>query len=143
MTTNLGQDFSDNGQPVDYKTQVKNTLLAMREHFRPEFLNRIDEAVIFNPLGMEHIRKIIRIQVRELRNRLKAHKIDISLDESAEAYLAKVGYDPTFGARPLKRVIQHEIQDVLAYKMLDESLTPGDKIQIREGRNGLSFHRVS
>jgi len=142
MTTNLGQDFSTNGKPKDYTAQVQSTVRALREHFRPEFLNRIDEVVVFNPLGVEHIRKIVRIQVRELKQRLKRHKIDIGLDESAEGYLAETGYDPTFGARPLKRLIQHEIQDVLAYKMLDESLNPGDKVEVRAGKGGLTFHRV-
>ncbi|MCH8883696.1 MAG: ATP-dependent chaperone ClpB, partial [SAR324 cluster bacterium] len=105
MTTNLGQDLSDNGRPPDFKTQVRETHRAIREHFRPEFLNRIDEIVVFNPLGMEEIRKIIRIQLRDLQSRLKEHKIEVSLDEGAERYLADVGYDPNFGARPLKRLI--------------------------------------
>jgi ATP-dependent Clp protease ATP-binding subunit ClpB len=142
MTTNLGQDFSGNGRPREYKEQVRETLRALREHFRPEFLNRVDEVVVFNPLGVEQIRKIIRIQMRDLVKRLKKHKIDISLDEGAEGYLSETGFDPSFGARPLKRLIQHEIQDVLAYKMLDESLHPGDRIEVRRGKEGLTFHRV-
>ncbi|HEX9844395.1 MAG TPA: AAA family ATPase, partial [bacterium] len=142
MTTNLGQDFNGNGKPPDHKTQVRETHRALREHFRPEFLNRIDEVVVFNPLGVEQIRKIIRIQLRDLQKRLRRHKLDVSLDDTAETYLAETGYDPSFGARPLKRLIQHEIQDVLAYKMLDESLHPGDKIEVRRGKEGLTFHRA-
>ena len=65
-----------------------------------------------------------------------------ALNEAAESYLAETGFDPTFGARPIKRLIQHEIQDVIAYKMLDESLQPGDKIEVRRGKNGLTFHRA-
>ena len=141
MTTNLGQDFQSNGRPADQKTQFRETHRALREHFRPEFLNRIDEVVVFNPLSREDLRKIIRIQLRELKSRLKKHKIDIVLNDAAEAYLAETGFDPTFGARPIKRLIQHEIQDVIAYKMLDESLQPGDKIEVRRGKNGLTFHR--
>jgi ATP-dependent Clp protease ATP-binding subunit ClpB len=142
MTTNLGQDFNGNGKPPDHKTQVRETHRALREHFRPEFLNRIDEVVVFNPLGVEQIRKIIRIQLRDLQKRLRRHKLDVSLDDTAEAYLAETGYDPSFGARPLKRLIQHEIQDVLAYKMLDESLHAGDKVEVRRGKEGLTFHRL-
>jgi ATP-dependent Clp protease ATP-binding subunit ClpA len=91
---------------------------------------------------VEQIRKIIRIQLRDLQKRLRRHKLDVSLDDTAEAYLAETGYDPSFGARPLKRLIQHEIQDVLAYKMLDESLHAGDKVEVRRGKEGLTFHRL-
>jgi ATP-dependent Clp protease ATP-binding subunit ClpB len=142
MTTNLGQDFTGNGKPPEHKVQVRETHRALKEHFRPEFLNRIDEVVVFNALGVEQIRKIVRIQLKDLQKRLKRHKIDVQLDDTAEEYLAATGYDPSFGARPLKRLIQHEIQDVLAYKMLDESLHPGDKIEVRRAKEGLSFHRL-
>jgi ATP-dependent Clp protease ATP-binding subunit ClpB len=143
MTTNLGQDYAaGNGKPPDHAIQVRETTRALREHFRPEFLNRIDEVVVFNSLGVEQIRKIIRIQLRDLQRRLRKHKIEVTLDASAEAYLSETGYDPSFGARPVKRLIQHEIQDALAYKMLDESLHPGDKVQVRRGKEGLTFHRL-
>ncbi|MCZ6749485.1 MAG: ATP-dependent chaperone ClpB, partial [SAR324 cluster bacterium] len=119
MTTNVGQDLFQNGRPANYEETVRAVHRALREQFRPEFLNRVDEVVVFNQLTAEHIRKIIRIQVRELQARLKVHKIDLRLHDGAEAYLAEVGYDPAFGARPLKRIIQREIQDILAYKLLD------------------------
>jgi ATP-dependent Clp protease ATP-binding subunit ClpB len=143
MTTNLGQDYAaGNGKPLPPEMASRETRRALREHFRPEFLNRVDEVVIFNPLGPEHIKRIVKIQVRNLQKRLRAHKIDIALDPSAEEYLAETGYDPAFGARPIKRLIQQEIQDILAYKLLDESLHPGDKIEVRRGKDGLTFHRV-
>jgi ATP-dependent Clp protease ATP-binding subunit ClpB len=143
MTTNLGQDYAaGNGKPLPPEMASRETRRALRKHFRPEFLNRVDEVVIFNPLGPEHIKRIVKIQVRNLQKRLRAHKIDIALDPSAEEYLAETGYDPAFGARPIKRLIQQEIQDILAYKLLDESLHPGDKIEVRRGKDGLTFHRV-
>jgi len=142
MTTNLGQDPSSNGKPLPHEVQVRETRRALREHFRPEFLNRVDEVVVFKSLDLEQIRKIVRIQVRHLQKRLRTHKIDLNIDPHAEGYLAEHGFDPVFGARPLKRLIQHEIQDVLAYKLLDETLKAGDKIEVRQGKEGLTFHRV-
>ncbi|HEX7928984.1 MAG TPA: AAA family ATPase, partial [bacterium] len=144
MTTNLGQDHgSANGKPMPPEMAARETRRALREHFRPEFLNRVDEVVVFNPLGAEHIKRIVKIQVKHLQKRLRTHKIDLNLDPTAEDYLAETGFDAVFGARPIKRLIQHEIQDILAYKLLDESLHPGDKIEVRRGKDGLTFHRVS
>ena len=142
MTTNVGQDLFQNGRPASHEETVGAVHRALREQFRPEFLNRVDEVVVFNQLAPEHIRQIIRIQVRELQDRLKVHKIDLRLNAGAEAYLAEVGYDPNFGARPLKRIIQREIQDILAYKLLDETLGPDDRIEVRRGDQGLTFHRA-
>ncbi|MCZ6558815.1 MAG: type VI secretion system ATPase TssH, partial [SAR324 cluster bacterium] len=115
---------------------------ALRRHFRPEFLNRVDEVVVFNQLELEHIRKIIGIQLKHLQERLSNHKIELKLNASAEKYLAEMGYDQDFGARPLKRIMQKEIQDVLAYKLLDETLHSGDRIEVRKGKEGLTFHRI-
>jgi ATP-dependent Clp protease ATP-binding subunit ClpB len=142
MTSNLGQDFAGNGKPLPPDMLARETRRALREHFRPEFMNRIDETVVFNALSAEHIQRIVRIQVKALQKRLGVHQIDLTLDAGAEAYLAETGFDPAFGARPIKRLIQQEIQDVLAYKLLDESLHPGDKIEVRRGKDGLTFHRV-
>ncbi|MEE8395570.1 MAG: AAA family ATPase, partial [bacterium] len=141
MTTNLGQEFADNGKPPSQEAQVRETQRALREHFRPEFLNRIDEVVVFEQLSVESIRKIIRLQLKSLQQRLETHQIELKLHSSAESYLAEMGYDPQFGARPLKRIIQREIQDLLAYKLLDETLSPGDRIEVRRGKEGLTFHR--
>ena len=114
----------------------------LKDFFRPEFLNRLDEVVVFNTLTKDDIRKIIRVQIAELSQRLQSHKIDLSFHPSAEGYLADRGYDPVFGARPLKRLIQHEIQDLLAYKILDDTLKEGDRIEVRHNKERLTFHRV-
>lgn len=143
MTTNLGQDGADgNGKPPEYEVMVKATQRALTQHFRPEFLNRVDEVVVFRSLGVEHIHKIIGIQIGELQERLKQHQIELKVHPAALKYMATTGYDANFGARPIKRLLQHEIQDVLAYKLLDETLSPGDKIEVRQGKEGLTFHRV-
>ncbi|MBI4084099.1 MAG: ATP-dependent chaperone ClpB [Candidatus Lambdaproteobacteria bacterium] len=142
MTTNLGQEFGGNGRPAGHAELVRETFRALKEHFRPEFLNRVDEVVVFNTLGPAEIRKIIGQQMKKLQKRLDAHKLAVSLHASAEDYLAEMGYDPAFGARPLKRLIQHEIEDVLAYKLLDDTLAPGDRIEVRRGKEGLTFHRA-
>ncbi|MDH4225918.1 MAG: AAA family ATPase, partial [Deltaproteobacteria bacterium] len=143
MTTNLGQDTGGNGKNMDHAGLVQLTHQRLREHFRPEFLNRLDEVVVFHSLTEDHIRKIIRLQIIELQKRLDTHQITLLLHPTAEEYLARIGFDPAFGARPVKRVIQHEIQDLLAYKLLDETLHKGDKIEVRMGTDRLSFHRVA
>ena len=142
LTTNLGQESGANGGQPNNEQLERETRRALKDHFRPEFLNRIDEIVVFQPLGKEQIKSVVRIQMSHLVKRLKQHKIELLLDEKVEDYLAEVGYDPTFGARPIKRLIQQEIQDIVAYKMLDESLHPGDKVEVRLGKNGLLFRRA-
>ena len=142
MTTNLSQDFIGNGKPMDHKMLEIETHRWLKDFFRPEFLNRLDEVVVFNTLTKDDIRKIIRVQIAELSQRLQSHKIDLSFHPSAEGYLADRGYDPVFGARPLKRLIQHEIQDLLAYKILDDTLKEGDRIEVRHNKERLTFHRV-
>ncbi|HLI35282.1 MAG TPA: ATP-dependent chaperone ClpB [Terriglobia bacterium] len=109
----------------EVKQRIHQELLA---HFRPEFLNRIDEIVIFNPLGKTEIEKIIDLQLNHLRGLLEDRKIHIELSDKARELLFREGYDPQFGARPLKRAIQRMIQDPLAMKMLDGEVMPGDTI---------------
>jgi ATP-dependent Clp protease ATP-binding subunit ClpB len=103
---------------------------ALLEHFRPEFLNRVDEIVIFNPLGKEHIKKIIDLQLGYLKNLLAERKIQIELTPKAHELLFREGYDPQFGARPLKRAIQRLIQDPLAMKLLDGEVLPGETVKV-------------
>jgi ATP-dependent Clp protease ATP-binding subunit ClpB len=109
------------------KRQIQETLL---QHFRPEFLNRVDETVIFNPLGKEQIAKIIEIQLEHLRALLGERKIQIELTDKARELLFREGYDPQFGARPLKRAIQRLIQDPLAMKILDGEILPGEALTV-------------
>jgi ATP-dependent Clp protease ATP-binding subunit ClpB len=112
----------------------------MRGHFRPEFLNRLDEVIVFDPLDKGEIAAIVEIQVRELTRRLAARKLDIELTPAARDYLAETGYDPSFGARPLKRLIQKELQDPLAMQLLSGELREGQRVVVDgDGDAGLSF----
>ena len=109
------------------KRQIQD---ALRQHFRPEFLNRVDEIVIFNPLGKEEIKKIIDLQLANLKNLLADRKVTIELTDKARELLFERGYDAQFGARPLKRAIQRLIQDPLAMKLLEGDFAAGDKIEV-------------
>jgi ATP-dependent Clp protease ATP-binding subunit ClpB len=135
MTSNLGNTLWENGRQVG-RDEVTRVLQA---HFRPEFLNRIDEMVIFHPLRREHLAGIVDIQLRRVSQLLadKGYRLEVS--EAAREYLAEVGYDPDFGARPLKRAIQRELQDPLALKILAGEFREGDVIQVDRGKEGLVF----
>jgi ATP-dependent Clp protease ATP-binding subunit ClpB len=98
--------------------------------FRPEFLNRIDEIIIFNPLGMDEIKKIVEIQMRYLKDRLAERKIAISVSDSVKELMASKGFDPVFGARPIKRTIQRMIEDPLSMKILNGEFSEGDTIKM-------------
>ncbi len=111
--------------------ELRNTILStLLQHFRPEFINRIDEIVIFNSLGKEQIVKIIDLQLENLKKLLSEKKIQIELTDKARELLFRAGYDPQFGARPLKRAIQRLIQDPLAMKLLDAAVLPGDTLAV-------------
>jgi ATP-dependent Clp protease ATP-binding subunit ClpB len=135
MTSNIGtqwiQELGDKTSPE----MEKRVMDALRATFKPEFLNRIDEIVIFNSLGPEEIKKIVEIQIGLLAKRLKASKITLKLTDEAKAFLASSGFDPMYGARPLKRTIQHLVQDPLAMKILDGSIKEGDHLKV-DVRNG-------
>jgi ATP-dependent Clp protease ATP-binding subunit ClpB len=119
---------------------------ALLEQFRPEFLNRVDEIVIFNPLGKENIKKIIELQLGYLKNLLAERKIQIELTPKAHELLLREGYDPQFGARPLKRAIQRLIQDPLAMKLLDGEVLPGETVEVdadlKKGEMGFEREKV-
>jgi ATP-dependent Clp protease ATP-binding subunit ClpB len=100
--------------------------------FRPEFLNRIDEIVVFHTLGAEHLTRIVDIQLNRLRKLLMDRKITLDVSDGAKAHLAQVGYDPAFGARPLKRVIQHELQDPLSLAILGGQYREGSTVHVEE-----------
>jgi ATP-dependent Clp protease ATP-binding subunit ClpB len=143
MTSNIGshyfQEMAD-GDRDEIRRKVMETLKA---HFRPEFLNRLDEIIIFNPLGMEEIKKIVDIQIDYLRRRLADRKLDIRVTDRAKEVLASEGFDPNYGARPLKRVIQREIQDRLALKLLEGEFKEGDLIEVDVDSEGnFTFQRV-
>jgi ATP-dependent Clp protease ATP-binding subunit ClpB len=110
---------------------------AVRQHFRPEFLNRLDEQIIFDRLNRADMDGIVTIQLKRLEKRLAARKITLELDTDALAWLADEGYDPVFGARPLKRVIQRHLQDPLAEMILAGDVLDGVTIKIKAGPEGL------
>ena len=110
---------------------------AVRAHFRPEFLNRLDETIIFDRLARSDMDGIVDIQLARLKKRLLARKISLELDDAARTWLADEGYDPVFGARPLKRVIQRALQNPLAELLLSGEVKDGDTIPISAGADGL------
>jgi ATP-dependent Clp protease ATP-binding subunit ClpB len=138
MTSNIASTYiheAMNGHGGDEPPAISEVLRkriheALLEHFRPEFLNRVDEIVIFNPLGKENIKKIIELQLGYLKNLLAERKIQIELTPRANELLFREGYDPQFGARPLKRAIQRLLQDPLAMKLLDGEVLPGETVEV-------------
>ena len=136
MTSNVGSQWIQEQGGKDNPDTEKQVMDALRATFRPEFLNRIDEIVMFNSLGPEEIQKIVGIQIEILDTRLEANKISLELTDEAKEFLARTGFDPVYGARPLKRTIQHLIQDPLAVKILEGSVKDGDhiKVDVRDGQ---------
>jgi ATP-dependent Clp protease ATP-binding subunit ClpB len=130
MTSNVGSQWIYELAGKDDKEMESRVMEALRSTFRPEFLNRVDEIVIFNSLGTEEIKKIVDIQTAFLSRRLEGNKISLALTDRAREFLAKTGFDPVYGARPLKRTIQHMIQDPLAVKILDGSIKDGDRVTV-------------
>jgi ATP-dependent Clp protease ATP-binding subunit ClpB len=135
MTSNLGNQLWQGGRSVS-RDEITAILQA---HFRPEFLNRIDEIVIFHPLEREHLRQIVEIQLRRVESLLSERGFDLEVTPEAIEYLTEVGYDPDFGARPLKRAIQRELQDPLALSILSGEFQEGDLIRVERSEEGLRF----
>ncbi len=141
MTSNLGSEYLV-AQPEGEDTEkVRDLVMAdVRAHFRPEFLNRVDEIILFHRLKREHMGRIVDIQLDRLQKLLEDRKIAIALDAKAREWLADKGYDPAYGARPLKRVIQKYVQDPLAELILSGQIKDGEKVKISAGRDGLVFN---
>jgi ATP-dependent Clp protease ATP-binding subunit ClpB len=119
-------------------------MAAVHSHFKPEFLNRIDEIVVFHRLDESHIERIVEIQVEQLRTRLAERSLGLEITEAALAHIAKIGYDPDFGARPLKRVLQKEVADPIALGLLKGEYHEGDIISVDATSDGtLSFSAKS
>jgi len=138
MTSNLGGElWSDPSASEGATEQQVRERLA--QHFRPEFLNRIDEVVVFHRLNRELLAEIVGIQLRRVETRLEEAGYRLQVSEAARAYLAEVGYDPLYGARPLKRAIQRELQDPLAMRILSGEFSPGQTIEVERGEQGLEF----
>ena len=144
MTSNLGSHLiQEQAGTASYEEMKEAVLEVVQGHFRPEFLNRIDEMVVFHPLGREQIRAIVDIQLATLRRRLADRDLGITLTDGASDHLAQAGYDPVYGARPLKRAIQHQLENPLAQRILRGDFASGDLIEVTavgpEGRAGISF----
>ncbi|MEM6341214.1 MAG: AAA family ATPase, partial [Pseudomonadota bacterium] len=138
LTSNLGsQALSQMPDGADSSQARRDVMDAVRAHFRPEFLNRLDETIIFDRLNRENMDGIVDIQMARLLRRLAARKISLDLDEAARKWLADEGYDPVFGARPLKRVIQSALQNPLAEMLLAGDVADGDTISVTAGADGL------
>ena len=140
MTSNLGAEYLVNQPEGQDSDAVRDEVMgSVRGHFRPEFLNRLDEIVLFHRLQRSQMRGIVEIQLDRLRQLLEDRKIEIDLDDSALGWLAQKGYDPAYGARPLKRVIQKDVQDPLADKLLAGEILDGQSVEVSAGTDRLLF----
>ena len=142
MTSNIGSEFILDPEITEMDMDLRVTEL-MQVTFKPEFLNRVDEVIIFHRLSLEHIKGIVDIQLGLLRKRLAEHDITLELTDGAKAYLAQQGYDPAYGARPLKRLIQKEIQDQVALALLKGEFRDGDTIHVDEKDLRLTFEKAA
>jgi len=129
MTSNIGSQWIYEMNEENRESVMQKVNDSLREHFKPEFLNRIDEIIIFNHLDKEQIVKIVDIQLNILKKRLQGKKIGLKVTATAKEFLAEKGYDPHYGARPLKRTIQRYIQDPLASQILEGVFKEGDKLE--------------
>ena len=138
MTSNLGSEFLSNQAEGEDSDVVREQVMeVVRGAFRPEFLNRLDEILLFHRLTREQMSGIVAIQLGHLRRLLEDRKVTLELDEAATEWLANAGYDPVYGARPLKRVIQRHLQNPLAEKLLEGSIADGDTVQVSAEADGL------
>ncbi|HEY1428770.1 MAG TPA: AAA family ATPase, partial [Candidatus Tumulicola sp.] len=134
MTSNIGShrilEHRGAFTGADYAVMRATVLDELRQHFRPEFLNRIDEIIVFHALSEEQLAEIVDIQLQRLRKRLAERRITLELDEAAKRHIVKVGYDPSYGARPLKRTIQKELETPLGRKILGGEINDGDVVKV-------------
>ncbi|MBC8388019.1 MAG: ATP-dependent chaperone ClpB [Actinobacteria bacterium] len=130
MTSNIGSQWITELKDKDEEEMRKRISEAMKNNFKPEFINRVDDTIIFHRLGMDEIKKIVEIQIKNLKEILGKKKLTLKITEKAKELLAKEGFEPAYGARPLKRVIQNEVQNVLAMKLLNVEVKEGDSIAI-------------
>ena len=143
MTSNLGSQYILELGTHNRKELEQRVNAALRDAFKPEFLNRVDETIIFNNLGRDEIKSIVEIQLKRLRQNLASRKMALEITDRAKALLADKGYDPVFGARPLKRTIQRLIQDPLAIKILEGEFKEGDPIQVDSLDDEFTFSRAA
>ena len=142
MTSNLGSQWILSA--TESEPQIEDKVLqTVRDHFKPEFLNRVDELIVFHRLAREHLARIVELQLDIVQERLGARNIELQITEDARAYLARKGYDPAYGARPLKRLLQKEVLDPLALKLLGGELSDGDVASVTTDGDGLAFQLAS
>lgn len=141
MTSNIGSDIiQEYGDDSQYQQMKSRVMAELGHHFKPEFINRVDDTVVFHPLLSEQIKSIASIQIATLTKRLEERDMTMTLTDEALSFIAAAGFDPIFGARPLKRSIQHEIENPLAQKLLTNEFTAGDHIMVSLDGNQLSFN---
>jgi ATP-dependent Clp protease ATP-binding subunit ClpB len=140
MTSNIGSQYIMEDLPKEERD--RRVTEALRAHFRPEFLNRVDEIIIFDRLNDRQITKIVDFQLKRLLQRLGDRKISLELSDDAKRFLVKEGYDPAYGARPLRRVIQREILDPLSLEILDGKFQEGDRISVHAVDGHLTFDKI-
>ena len=131
MTSNLGSEMiQEQSGKADYATMKSELMQILTQHFKPEFLNRVDETVVFHPLTLENIKAIARIQLQTLMSRLSANGYEVTLADHLVTRLADIGFDPVYGARPLRRAIQNSIEDPLSKLVLSGKMVPGKKYEL-------------
>jgi ATP-dependent Clp protease ATP-binding subunit ClpB len=137
MTSNIGSQYI--AEALDEKQMKERVLEALRLHFRPEFLNRVDDILIFHRLTLEQLRQIVGLQMARLQKLLAERQISLELTDKAKDFLADAGYDPVYGARPLRRAIQRYLQDKLAPLLLEGKFKEGDTVLVDGDTDGLTF----
>ena len=144
MTSNIGSQWIYEMNEQNRESIIQKVMDSLRQNFKPEFLNRIDEVIIFNSLDKEKIVKIVDIQLDILKKRLQDKRVSLEVTTRAKEFLAEKGYDPHYGARPLKRTIQRYIQDPIALKILEGVFKEGDKIEtdLDEKNEKLTFKKI-
>ncbi|MGM0629403.1 MAG: ATP-dependent chaperone ClpB, partial [Patescibacteria group bacterium] len=141
MTSNLGGDIISGWDGKNEENMKKEVMEVVREHFRPEFLNRVDGTIIFHRLTQKDIESIIELQIKEIEDQLQEKYITLSFEEDVKKHLAEVGYDPVFGARPLKRVIQNKVLDSLALDIIEEKVKEGDHVKVEMENDTVSLKK--
>ncbi len=139
MTSNLGSHLIQEMVDESYAAMKEAVMKIVGQHFRPEFINRIDDSVVFHPLGKEQIRSIANLQVERLAKRLAEQDISLHVSDEALDYLAEVGYDPVYGARPLKRATQVHLENPLAQEILAGKFVPGQVVEVERDGDALRF----
>jgi len=143
MTSNLGSDLIQQMSTEDRYADMKQAVMdVVGQHFRPEFINRVDETVVFHSLGREQIRAITVIQIDYLRQRLEERELGLDITDAALDLLGEAGFDPVYGARPLKRAIQQQLENPLAQEILSGHFAGGDVIKVDAAGDGLTFGKA-